>query len=160
MFRHIRGRSVTFAVTEARVLSLYLRATNTQCERTLEARLRLMLNLMLVTLQRHCSQLPKIRIEATIPWGFGIIQGELSQLTPPGVGSLGTPLGSRPPVLVQGSPGHLPMCKMQDQIRGTGGIPKPHSDLWCTLDMSLREAKLRYPPKYSLQTTCALGKRD
>lgn len=63
MFRHIRGRSVTFAVTEARVLSLYLRATNTQCERTLEERLRLMLNLMLVTLQRHCSQLPKIRID-------------------------------------------------------------------------------------------------
>lgn len=30
MFRHIQGRSVTFAVTEARVLSLYLRTTNTQ----------------------------------------------------------------------------------------------------------------------------------
>lgn len=88
------------------------------------------------------------------------MQGELSQLTPPGVGSLGTPLSSRPPVLVQGSPGHLPMCKMQDQIRGAGGIPAPHSDLWCTLDMSLSEAKLWYPPKYSLQTTCALGKRD
>lgn len=37
MFRQIRGRSVTFAVTEDRVFSLYLRTSTTQCERALEA---------------------------------------------------------------------------------------------------------------------------
>lgn len=68
MVRQIRGRSVTFAVTEDRVFSLYLRTGTTQCERALEARLRLMLNVMLVTLQRHCSQLPEIwKEQANIP---------------------------------------------------------------------------------------------